>query len=61
MKSLIECIPNISEGQDQAKIKAIASAVEETANVWLLDVDSDADHNRSVVTFVGDNKSIQLT
>ena len=38
-KQLIECVPNISEGRDDDKIKAIAQVVETVEGVMLLDVD----------------------
>jgi len=56
---LIECVPNISEGRDAAKIEKIVSAVKQTPNAVLLDVDSDHDHNRTVITFVGDDLSVE--
>lgn len=49
---LIECVPNFSEGRRPEVIAAIVAAVE-SAPVHLLDVSSDADHNRTVVTFAG--------
>ncbi|MEL6269246.1 MAG: glutamate formimidoyltransferase [Chloroflexota bacterium] len=51
--SLVECIPNFSEGRDSAVIQAIADAIA-SAGVHLLDVSSDADHNRTVITFAGE-------
>ena len=53
MSKLIECVPNFSEGRDNGKIKQIAAEVEKVPGVKLLDVASDADHNRTVLTFVG--------
>jgi glutamate formiminotransferase len=53
MPQLVECVPNYSEGRDAAKIDAIAASVEAVGDVVLLDRESDADHNRSVLTFVG--------
>lgn len=53
-KQLIECVPNISEGRDDAKIKAIASVVETVEGVKLLDVDPGKATNRTVITFVGE-------
>lgn len=50
---LIECVPNFSEGRDRAVVDAIADAVRSVAGVALLDVEMDADHHRSVLTFVG--------
>ncbi|HEX5643312.1 MAG TPA: glutamate formimidoyltransferase [Thermoleophilia bacterium] len=51
--TLIECIPNFSEGRRQDVIDEIAAAVVGVDGVHLLDVQSDATHNRCVVTFVG--------
>ena len=53
MRKIIECVPNFSEGRDTGKIEKIAAEVEKIRGVKLLDVDSDADHNRTVLTFVG--------
>ncbi len=59
MKQVIECIPNISEGSDREKIEAIAGALRAVEGVRLLGVSSDASHNRSVLTFVGDAAAIR--
>jgi len=48
-----ECVPNLSEGRDTGKIQQIAAEVERARGVKLLDVDSNPDHNRTVLTFVG--------
>lgn len=53
MDPLVECIPNFSEGRRPEVVEAIVSAVRGTPGVALLDYSSDADHNRSVLTFVG--------
>jgi glutamate formiminotransferase len=50
---LIECVPNISEGRRIAVVDACARAVMTTRGVRLLDRTSDADHDRSVLTFAG--------
>lgn len=50
---LIECVPNFSEGRRQQVVAAIAAEIAAVVDVYLLDVESDADHNRSVITFVG--------
>ena len=50
---LIECVPNISEGRDTAKINAIAAVVETVDGVKLLDIDPGKATNRTVITFVG--------
>jgi glutamate formiminotransferase/formiminotetrahydrofolate cyclodeaminase len=49
---LVECVPNFSEGRDKAVIDAIRAAVAAVDGVAVLDVSSDASHNRSVLTFV---------
>lgn len=58
MKKLIECVPNISEGRDEAKIKAIYSVVETVEGVKLLDVDPGKATNRTVITFVGEPDAV---
>ena len=57
-KQLIECVPNISEGRDEAKIKAISSVVETVEGVRLLDVDPGKATNRTVITFVGEPQAV---
>src|SRR5215470_14871917 len=52
-RQLVECVPNFSEGRDPAKIDAIVRAILAVPDVVLLDRESDADHNRCVLTFVG--------
>jgi glutamate formiminotransferase/formiminotetrahydrofolate cyclodeaminase len=53
MKRIIECVPNISEGRDRAKIDAIVSAAAAVDGVRVLDVDPGKATNRTVITFVG--------
>ena len=50
---MLECVPNFSEGSDQAKVGAIADAIASVPGVLLLGSESDTDHNRSVITFAG--------
>lgn len=57
-KQLIECVPNISEGRDQAKIKQITDVVETVEGVKLLDVDPGKATNRTVITFVGEPENV---
>src|ERR1700691_2217357 len=52
-RQLVECVPNFSEGRDASKIDAIVAAILSVPEVVLLDRESDADHNRCVITFVG--------
>jgi glutamate formiminotransferase/formiminotetrahydrofolate cyclodeaminase len=58
MKRLIECVPNFSEGRDLAKVEAIVAAMREVEGVFLLDRESDPDHNRSVVTLAGEPEAV---
>ena len=54
MKQLVECVPNFSEGSNAAKIDAIVAAIREVPGVYVLGRESDADHNRSVITLAGE-------
>ena len=58
MPSLVECVPNFSEGRDKAKVDAIVEAMK-VSGVYLLDREMDGDHNRCVITLVGDREAIQ--
>lgn len=58
MKRLVECVPNFSEGRDASKMDAIVSAMREVPGVYLLDRESDRDHNRSVVTLAGEPEAV---
>src|SRR5438477_6737195 len=55
--TLVECVPNFSEGRDPAKVEAIIAAMK-IDGVYLLDKEMDADHNRCVITLVGDRDAI---
>ena len=57
-RKLIECVPNISEGRDTAKIKMIANVVETVDGVKLLDIDPGKATNRTVITFVGEPEPV---
>jgi glutamate formiminotransferase/formiminotetrahydrofolate cyclodeaminase len=59
MKPLVECVPNFSEGRRPEVVEQIAEAVRRTPGVALLDYTSDADHNRSVLTFVGSPEGVE--
>src|SRR6266852_6102439 len=56
--TLVECVPNFSEGRDPAKVDAIVEAMK-IPGVYLLDREMDSDHNRSVITLVGEREAIQ--
>jgi len=58
MKQLIECVPNFSEGRDLAKVDAIIAAMQSVESVHILDRESDADHNRSVITLAGPPEAV---
>ncbi len=49
---LVECVPNFSEGRRPEIVDAIRAAIAAVDSVVVLDVSSDASHNRSVITFV---------
>ena len=52
-EQLVECVPNISEGRDVAKIRQITEAIGTVEHVKLLDVDPGKATNRTVITMVG--------
>lgn len=56
---IIECIPNVSEGRRPEVVSAMADAIRRTPGVRLLDFSSDASHNRSVFTLVGDADGVR--
>ncbi len=56
---IIECIPNFSEGRRPEVVEAIKNAVASVEGVYVLDYSSDADHNRSVLTFVGSPDAVE--
>jgi glutamate formiminotransferase/formiminotetrahydrofolate cyclodeaminase len=58
MQTIVECVPNFSEGRDAQKVEAIIQAILAGPDVYLLDKEMDADHNRSVITLVGTRESI---
>ena len=59
MRTVIECVPNVSEGRDRERIDQIAASIRSVPGARLLDVSSDASHNRSVLTFVGDAAGVK--
>jgi glutamate formiminotransferase / formiminotetrahydrofolate cyclodeaminase len=58
MQTLVECVPNFSEGRDKSKVDAIVEAMK-VDGVYLLDREMDADHNRCVITLAGERGPIQ--
>jgi glutamate formiminotransferase len=55
---LIESVPNISEGRRPEVVEAAVAAVRTAAGLRVLDVQSDRDHNRSVLTLAGDDEAL---
>jgi glutamate formiminotransferase len=58
MQTLVECVPNFSEGREKSKVDAIVEAMK-LDGVYLLDREMDADHNRCVITLAGEREAIQ--
>ena len=51
---IMECVPNFSEGRDKAKVEQIVDVFRGREGVKLLDYSSDKDHNRTVITIIGE-------
>lgn len=56
---IVECVPNFSEGRDLIKIDRIVAPFRARAGVKLLDYSNDEDHNRLVVTLVGEPEALR--
>lgn len=59
MAKIIECIPNFSEGRDQAVIDGLTGVAKAVPGCQLLDAQSDASHNRSVLTLMGSPEAVE--
>jgi glutamate formiminotransferase/formiminotetrahydrofolate cyclodeaminase len=59
VKSLVECVPNFSEGRQRKIIDKIKDAIAEVRGAYVLDMHIDSDHNRSVITFVGNPDAVE--
>ncbi len=59
MERIVECVPNFSEGRNMEVIEAILSEIRTVEGVNLLDSKPDANHNRVVVTFVGEPEAVK--
>lgn len=57
--TIMECVPNFSEGRDLEKIEKIVSSFRAKEGVKLLDYSNDTDHNRCVVTVVGQPEALK--
>lgn len=58
MSELVECVPNFSEGRNLSVVRAIVAEISSDRSVRLLDQEMNADHNRCVVTFVGEAQAV---
>ena len=59
MNKLLECVPNYSEGRDMQKVEQIVDCFREKKGVKLLDYQTDKDHNRCVVTAIGEPEALR--
>jgi glutamate formiminotransferase len=58
VRQIVECVPNFSEGRRQAVIERIVAEMAKVHDVQVLNVQSDPDHNRSVVTTIGSPEAV---
>lgn len=59
MQQIVECVPNFSNGRDPEIYNGIADAIRSVNGIHVLGVSADPDHNRTVITFVGDLASVE--
>src|SRR5688572_22376543 len=59
MTRIVECVPNFSEGRDQKVIADLRDAIQSVPGIYVLDVQSDASHHRSVFTFIGSPEAVK--
>jgi glutamate formiminotransferase/formiminotetrahydrofolate cyclodeaminase len=59
MRKLVECVPNFSEGRRPEVIEAIVNEIRNLSGVFLLGKEMDADHNRAVITIVGEPEAVK--
>jgi glutamate formiminotransferase len=59
LMKIVECVPNFSEGKNMKVVDAIVKEIEKINGVSLLDRESDPDHNRSVITFMGEPNAVK--
>jgi glutamate formiminotransferase/formiminotetrahydrofolate cyclodeaminase len=58
MSELVECVPNFSEGRNRSVVQALVAEISRDRSIRLLDQEMNADHNRSVITFVGEAEAV---
>ena len=56
--TLFECVPNFSEGKDPDRIERIVAPARQVPGVTVLDVERNADHNRCVISLVGEGDAL---
>ena len=57
-KKIVESVPNYSEGKDDKKVESIVTAIKNTPNTRIVDIQYDGDYNRAVITFVGTPEAV---
>jgi glutamate formiminotransferase len=55
---ILMCVPNISEGKDLKVVEQVVGEIRKVAGVKIQDVSSDPDHNRSVLTYLGEPEAV---
>ena len=55
---ILMCVPNVSEGRDQAKVEQLAALIRAQPGVKLIDLSADKDHNRSVYSYLGEPQAV---
>lgn len=55
---ILMCVPNVSEGRDPSKVESLAGLLRDQPGVTLIDLSSDADHNRSVYSYLGEPAAV---
>ncbi len=58
MRRIVECVPNFSEGRRPEVIEQIVNSIRSVTGVTLLDTEMNADHNRAVISFVGEPEAV---
>ncbi len=59
MQQIVECVPNFSDGRNPQVYNGIADAIRSVRGTHVLNVSADPDHNRTVITFVGDLEAVE--
>ena len=57
--AIVECVPNFSEGRRLDVLDDIKGVISAVPGAYVLDIHTDPDHNRSVITFVGDPAAVE--